>query len=153
METRNRLIKTLEVIKKYFDKKILTEVDMMLLVNDVYNSIIENYRKKLLKSKTIFTIEDYEDISDAIIDLSNILIVSVLRTYSLDTSSAIYELSEDKIRRIKKHLSKCLISKKDDVVVSEILSCLFNFYYFMPIRNAINHRKLILSEKKKKRKS
>ena len=148
MNQKNQVIKTLEVIEKYFNKKSLTEKDLLLLINDVHYSIIEDYRKKFIKSTTKLTFEDYEDFSDVIIDLANILIVSVLRTHSLDTTSSPYELPEEKNRKLKKYLSRRLMSKKDDSVGNELYSCLFTFSYMSSIKNAVQHRKLVLSEKK-----
>lgn len=149
MKNKNQVIKTLELIKKYSDKKNPAEMDLMLLVNDVYNSLIDDYRKKFLKSTIKLTIEECDNLSDWIIDLSDILISSVIRTYSLDTTSTPYELPQDKISKLKKHFSKFLIYKKDDVITTEISSCLFTVSYFTPIKKAIENRKLALSKKKK----
>lgn len=149
MKEKNQIIKTLELIKKYSDKNNPNEMDLMLLVNDVYNSLIDGYRKKIAKSTIKFTIEECEDLSDWIIDLSDILIASVIRIYSLDTTSSPYELPRDKIISLKRHFSKLLISQKNDAIATEISSCLFTVSYFTPIKKAMQNRKNVLDAKKK----
>ena len=149
MNQKNQVIKTLEVIEKYLNNKSLVEKDLLILVNDVYNSIIEDYRKKYLKSTIKYTVEDCEDLADVIIDLSNILIVTVLRHYSLDTTSVPYEMTNERMLKMKKHISRRLLSKKDDILSNELSSCFFTFSYFQSISNAFKHRKSVLSEQNK----
>ena len=151
MNQKNQVIKTLEVMEKYFNKKSLTEKDLILLINDVYNSIIDGYRKKFIISTATFIVEECDDFADFIIDLSEMLIVSVLRMYSLDTTSCPYEVPKEKMQKLKKYLAKLLLSKKDNIVTNEMYSCLFTISYLQSIRNAIKNRKTVLSEKKKKK--
>lgn len=149
MKPKNQIIRVLDVVKKHFDKKNVTSSDMMLLVNDIYFLIIDDSIKKFAKSTTKLSFEDYEDYADIIIDLSNIIVLSGIRCYSLDTTSAPYELPHEKMLRLKKHLSRILASKKDNLIGNEIYSWLFNFAYLQSINNASKNRKSVLSEQKK----
>lgn len=149
-QKENQVSKILNTIKKRTDKRDITESDIIFLINEVHVLITEDCRKKLLKSNAKYTIEDYENYADMIVDLSDMVVLSILRTYSLDTSSISYKISDETLKKLKRYLSGVLSSKKENAS-TEIYSWLFFFSYLIPVKNATKNRKEVLLERSKKK--
>ena len=149
MKKENQISKIFSVIQKYFDGTNITEYNLVSLINEIYFLIVEDSRIKIILSKNKLTTQDYEDCADTIIDLSGIIISSILKCYALDVTFMPYELSHEKEHKLKKHFSKILFSKTKNNIGSEIFSWLFVFSHLPSINNAIKNRKLVLAQKKK----
>lgn len=96
------------------------------------------------------SVEDFEDMADFIIDLVDMGMLFGLRMYSQDISDAEYKVPEEKLKKLKKHLSRILmrVGKKFPMGMLLILGILAA--YATPMRKAHEHRKKVLAEKTRK---
>ena len=98
------------------------------------------------------TYEDYEDTADFIIDLVDMALVFGIRWISLDTTDAPYEVPKDKVLKLKKHLTRLLVRMNKKFPMGLLLLIAILAAYGTPLRKGLEHRKLVLSEKAKKKK-
>lgn len=97
------------------------------------------------------SVEDFEDAADFIIDIVDMSLVFVIRWYSQDISDAEYKVPEEKLKKLKKHLSRLLMrmGKKFPMGVLFLLGVLAA--YATPVRKAHEHRKKVMAEKTRKK--
>jgi uncharacterized protein (DUF2164 family) len=97
------------------------------------------------------SVEDFEDMADFIIDLIDMGILFGIRWYSQDISDAEYKVPEEKLKKLKKHLSRLLmrVGKKFPMGILFALGILAA--YATPMRKAHEHRKKVTAEKTRKK--
>jgi len=97
------------------------------------------------------SVEDFEDMADFIIDLVDMGLLFGIRWYSQDISDAEYKVPEEKLKKLKKHLSRLLmrVGKKFPMGMLLILGIIAA--YATPMRKAHEHRKKVISEKTRKK--
>lgn len=116
---------------------------------------VEDIRKRLDKEEkdevSNMSVEDFEDMADFIIDLVDMGLIFGIRWYSQDISDAEYKVPEEKLKKLKKHLSRILmrVGKKFPMGMLLVLGVLAA--YATPIRKAHEHRKKVLAEKTRKK--
>lgn len=116
---------------------------------------VEDIRKRLeVEEKEEvgkLSVEDFEDAADFVIDLIDMALIFGIRWYSNDISDAEYKVPEEKLKKLKKHLSRLLMrmGKKFPMGILFILGILAA--YATPIRKAHEHRKKVQAEKTRKK--
>lgn len=141
METQtNYLTEIYDTIK---NSKNISESEMLNVINGIYLKTVEEITTKFTSSDK--TVEDVENLSDLTIDTIFILTLTTIRYYSLDISDAEYKVPEEKIRTIKKHFAKALLS--NNLLHNNILSSLFLGSYLTSLKKATGYRELVLKQK------
>jgi len=119
------------------------------------NETVEDIRARLAVEEKEevgkLSVEDFEDAADFIIDLIDMALLFGVRWYSQDISDAEYKVPEDKLKKLKKHLSRLLMrmGKKFPMGILFVLGILAA--YATPIRKAHEHRKKVMAEKTRKK--
>ena len=119
------------------------------------NETVEDIRRRLeveeKEEVSKLSVEDFEDAAEFIIDVLDMSLVFVIRWYSQDISDAEYKVPEEKLKKLKKHLSRLLMrmGKKFPMGMLFILGVLAA--YATPVRKAYSHRKNVQAEKVRKR--
>ena len=116
---------------------------------------VEDIRKRLeveeKEEVSKLSVEDFEDAADFIIDIVDMSLIFVIRWYSQDISDAEYKVPEEKLKKLKRHLSRLLMrmGKKFPMGMLFILGVLAA--YATPVRKAHEHRKKVQAEKGRKK--
>lgn len=116
-------------------------------VADIRKRLEEEEKDEVSK----LSVEDFEDMADFIIDLIDMGLLFGIRWYSQDISDAEYKVPEEKLKKLKKHLSRLLmrVGKKFPMGILFALGILAA--YATPMRKAHEHRKKVVSEKTRKK--
>lgn len=143
-QTKKTSKKILDAIK---DFKNITESQLDTMLEQVYQNIIVNFKTSYnYKGKTVQEVEEY---AESVITVADSNMTTILRAYSLDNTDHPYRISNDKIT-IMKHYARILISSdKQYPSLNELFYSLFYLAYAPCIQNAIQHKAMILEERKK----
>lgn len=152
MKTKTEKTTIAEIVtltQEYEKKANPTNGDLIEMINSIYDKII-------LKWQNIFdemsnpTNQDAEDISEFIIELTDLVVVITLRYHSLDVVDAPYEITHSKLLKLHKHFTRILLVPKNKrAFLNELFSTMFCSAYLPSIRKAVEHRELVLKNKEK----
>lgn len=117
---------------------------------------IKEFREKLIKdekeSASEFTIADFQENSDMIIDFICFLLSALFRWWSLDTTDTPYEFPKHKIDSLKTQLTKVLVRYNKAFPIVGLFIGTLLVMCITPARKAYEHRKLVKVERAKKKK-
>ena len=141
----------IDIIQDYTSKKDPSQFDLISLVNTVFDKVVVKWINAFNELSNPI-VEDAEDLSDFILDVADLILVSTFRSHSLDTSDMPYEMPQMKMSKLKRHFTKILISNKNKRNFSnELFSLMFCLAYLPSARKASEHRKLVLKNKGKQK--
>lgn len=117
---------------------------------------IKQFREKLIKdekeSAEQFTMADFQENSDMIVDFICFLLSALFRWWSLDTTDTPYEFPKHKIDSLKNQLTKVLIRYNKAFPIIGLFIGTLLVMCITPARKAYDHRKLVKQERAKKKK-
>lgn len=123
-----------------------TSIDVLKIISKIYDELIDK-RILSLELSSDTTTEDMDDISDFIIDLSDMIVVFIIRRYSKDVSDAPYQISREKISKLRKYLCRIVYKREKKSILIEFFRILFITSYADSVSKASDYRKLILEKK------
>lgn len=147
VEAENSLSRIFDTFKKYEAQETISELDMLSLINKAYLLLVEDSAKRFTQNVTSITNEDCCDFADISVDFSSMIITSMIREYSLDVSDAPYIVPEQKIMKLKKHLSR-VVQRQGEFATEmyEMLALAFVVANWTPLRKATENRTKVLAE-------
>lgn len=117
---------------------------------ETVDEIRARLEKEASEEASKMTPEDFEDAADFIIDLIDMVLMFGIRWYSLDISDAEYKVPEEKLKKLKKHLSRLLMKVGKKFPLGMIFILTIVAAYATPVRKAYEHRKKVQQEKARK---
>ena len=117
---------------------------------------IREFREKLIQdekeSASEFTMADFQENSDMIIDFICFLLSALFRWWSLDTTDTPYEFPKHKIDSLKTQLTKVPVRYNKAFPIIGLFIGTLLVMCITPARKAYDHRKLVKQERAKKKK-
>lgn len=95
-----------------------------------------------------FSVEDYEDLAEMMIEVGDTVILAILRGISLDNSDAPYKTPVDKLARMKRILAKILMKAQKKFPLGFMLFAMAVAVYWTPGVKAFNNRKEVMAKRK-----
>lgn len=133
MKTNIEITKIIKLYWKYLQKEKLTDLDFINLITEFY-ILFDKIIRGFLKLKTELTIEDYREASEIIIDMHDLFITYFCWYYSGDNSSAPYQISSQKLSKLKETYAKHLT--KQNAIFDEIFIVMLLAMYTPCFNNA-----------------
>ena len=116
---------------------------------------VEDIRKRLADEEKAdvseMKVEDFDDMADFVVDLVDMGLLFAIRWYSQDISDAEYKVPEEKLKKLKKHLSRILMRVGQKFPMGILLVLGILAAYATPMRKAHENRKKVMAEKARKK--
>lgn len=115
---------------------------------------VEQIRARMAKEEEDeskkYTVEDFEEIADFLMDLFDMGAVFFIRWYSKDNTDAPYNIPTDKMKRLKMRLAKLLMRMQAKFPLGLLFALSLIMAYATPMRKAHEHRKQVDEATRKK---